>query len=170
MRLHHVLIAAAVALGGCAGVESVADRFDLEDEDIAALSAGNPVAVQNGHAYHAMYDIKGTQFDQYEYTETVMATLSRALAKRGVPVAPDAKKSVTLKVRMAGYGLRMITVFHMQFHSAVMLEVALGNGEKWVQHAKDWSPGGYGRSFDASALRALSYAVRDPRFVAYLKE
>jgi hypothetical protein len=169
MRLHYVLIAtAAFALGGCAP-NTLRDRFDLEPADISELRAAQPVALRNGYPYTSQHVVNQyVKLDEREFTDTAIAMLSRALEKQGIRVVPDGKKSVTLRVRMERYVLRVPNVFAPQYYATITLEAALGDSTKLEETAQEMSPGGWGRATDAASLLALKYLVKNEKFLAYL--
>jgi hypothetical protein len=172
MRVHHVLIAAAFTLGGCAGANSsLGDRFELEPVDVSALRAAQSIALGNGYAYASTHVVNQyVTLDESEFTDSTIAMLSRALEKQGIRVAPDAKKSVTLRVRMDSHVLRIPHIFAPQYYATITLEATLGNGAKLEETAQDMSPGGWGRATDAASVLALKYLVKNEKFVAYLKD
>lgn len=88
----------------------------------------------------------------------------------GVPVAPGAKKSVTLRVCMERHVLRMPHVFAPQYYATIRLEAVLGDGTTLEEVAQEMSPGGWGRATDAASLLALKYLVKNEAFIAYLKD
>jgi hypothetical protein len=173
MRLRHALIAAAAfALGGCASPNSsLGDRFELEPADISELRAAQPVALRNGYTYASTHVVNQyVTLDEREFTDSAITMLSRALEKQGIRLAPDAKKSVTLRVRMDRHVLRIPHVFAPQYYATITLVATLGDGTKLEENAQDMSPGGWGRATDAASLLALKYLVKNQEFVAYLKD
>lgn len=173
MRLRHILIAAAAfASGGCASPNaSDGDRFELEPAVVSGLRSAEPVALRNGYAYASAHVVNQyVTLDEREFTDSAIAMLSRALETQGIRVAPDAKKSVTLRVDMDRHVLRMPHVFAPQYYATITLEATLGDGAKLEENAQDMSPGGWGRATDAASLLALKYLVKNDKFVAYLND
>lgn len=172
MRAHHVLIAAAFTLAGCASPNaSLGDRFELEPADMSALRAAQPVELRNGYSNASMHVVnKYVTLDEREFTDSAVAMLSRAMEKQGIRVASNSKKSVTLRVRMDSHVLRLPHIFAPQYYATVTLEATLGDGTMLEENAQDMSPAGWGRATDAASVLALKYLVKNEKFVAYLKD
>lgn len=168
---------ALVNLAGCAGAltpnTSTPDRFSLEAGAVAHLRGAQTIKFINGYRSPAIYTMRFSRsrvtvdLDQQQYTETAITVLSRALEKQGIRASSDSPKTVTLRVQMFGHSLGGI-VISPEYTGHVELVAELGNGVSVSRLARDMSPGGWGRAFDAAILVALRGLAADDNFVAYV--
>ena len=162
-----------LGLGACAGLASDPDRFSLAPSAVAHLRAPQTIKFTNAYLSAAIFQLRfpgsgvTVDQDQQQYTETAIVMLNRAMEKQGISRSSDAKKTITLRVRIVDYRLGGV-VISPEYHGRVALDAEFGDGSVASISGSGMSSLGHSRAFDAAILVALNRLVADKKFVAYI--
>ena len=166
-----------LGLGACVGAftpnTSNPDRFSLAPSAVAHLRAPQTIKFNNAYLSAAIFQLRFPRSgvtvdqDQQQYTETAIVMLSRAMEKEGISRSSDAKKTITLRVRIVDYRLGGV-VISPEYHGRVALDAEFGDGSVASISGSGMSSLGHSRAFDAAILVALNRLVADKKFVAYI--
>ena len=170
-RLSYVLAGLLLtALTGCGPliIRSNPDTFAVPAEAATQLRGQQSVALNN--AYKAETQVKiytGPRdwvADLEQYTETAITMLGREMTKKGIAVAPQATKSVTLRVHDVQVSLGWV------IRCSLVLEAQHGDGTKSTIITENSSPGTAWRAVDGAIMLAVSRLLRDEQFLAYVNQ
>lgn len=165
-------MAAAIAfsLAGCGVVTTIPtnpNNYDIEPKAVAHLRTPQSVALKNGFPQEEKMTMKIEHnflvVEQRKLTDTAIAMLGRALQKRGITVADDAEKSLTLRVNARGYVMQFF-----RWTGQVLLETRLGDGTLVSHPSENLSGKGFEHAFDGAVLFALNDLLADERLIAYM--
>ena len=132
----------------------------------AQVRGGQSVALNN--AYTAETQVKifagGVDWlaDLKQYTETAMTMLGNEMQKKGITVAPQSAKSVTLRV----YDVQASPGWVIR--SSLALEALYGDGTQSTIRAENTSPSDAWRAVDGALMFAVTRLLRDEQFLAYV--
>jgi len=163
----------AAALTGCTiDVPTDAQTFNLEPTSMSQLRASQQtVALKNGYQGENKQQFKvGVHtwiVDARGLTDTAIAILGRGLEKRGLKTAPQAEKTVTLRVVAHSASEQNFPGF-TQSRVRVALDVLCGDGTRLLTQADNMSPSGAQRAFDGAVLFALNRLLAEEKFLAYM--
>jgi len=159
---------ALAAISGCGPlvVKSNPGTFSVPADAAAQLNKQQSVTLDNAYkAETQVYIYTGArdwQADLQQYTETAIALLGREMTKKGIDLAPQSAKSITMRVRdvqaSPGWVIRTILVLEAQY----------GDGTKSTIAAENTSPSDAWRAVDGAIMRAVSQLLRDDKFLAYV--
>lgn len=149
------------------------NRFSLPPGEVAHLRAPQRVTLKNAYTAPAVTKVQAglipLEFDQKQFTDTAIAMLTRAMDKHGIAVAPQAEKTITLRVRgptnlsmRGGLGATART-------ARLYLDAEFGDGTSTSLEAEETTGGEFTRAMDGAVLVALKDLVADEKFVAYMK-
>jgi len=155
----------AMALAGCTTVPTDPGRFNLEPLAVSHLRSPQTLALVNTYAAPTVVQIDnraGWSTDLKELTDTAAAMLRQAMEKRGITVAPESNKKVSLRIlqaaaRMAG----------LMTTARVQLVAQFGDETRTIVVGENTGFSGE-RALDGALLFALNQLVNDEKFVAYL--
>ena len=170
--LHLIAAMLAVGLGACT-IEMPSDpnRYSLEPNAAAHLRGPQSVALVNGYPGESKVRMRlgGTTlvFDQKQMTDTAIAMLGRSLQPQGITDAPQAPKTVTLRVTPTRLRVHGIAPFP-QRTATLRMEVSFGDGTSDTLQAENSSPADFDRLLDGAILFALQALLTNEKFVAYL--
>ena len=167
-----VLFAAALAGCGQFPIQTDASTFSIEPAAVAHLRAQQAVALKNGYAAPAQANMpqgRGQIWtsDLKQLTETAISMLGRALEKQGIRIAPEAEKTVTLRVHELRAGMYGVMI-HPRVRAMLVLDAQYADGATTSVHALNTSPMGAPRAIDGAVLFALNDLVRNEQFVSYV--
>jgi hypothetical protein len=163
---------ACLWLAGCGPVMLAAkpDTFPVPAEAAGALRGGQTLALNNAYkakteaVVYSVRDQPGWVGDLQQYTDTAIVMLGREMGKKGVTVAPQAAKSVTLRVfgvtGEPGWTIRV----------TLSLEAQYGDGTKSTIRTENSSPSDAWRALDGALMFAVSRLLRDDEFLAYVNK
>ena len=155
-------------LTGCGPilVASNPDTFAVPQDAAALLRGGQSVALNNAYTEETQVKIyaggAGWLADLKQYTETAMAMLGKEMQKKGIAVAPQSAKSVTLRV----YDVQASPGWVIR--SSVTLEAQYGDGTKSTIRTENSSPSDAWRAVDGAIMFAVTRLLRDEQFLAYV--
>lgn len=163
---------AGLLLAGCGPVmlASKPDTFPVPAEAAAQLRAGTSVVLHNAYkakteaTVYSLRDQPGWVGDLQQYTDTAMVMLAREMGKKSVTVAPQAAKSVTLRV----YDVQGTPGWTIQIKLA--LDAVYGDGTKTTIRTENSSPSDAWRALDGAMMFAVSRLLRDEQFLAYVNK
>lgn len=164
----------ATALAGCGElpVQTDPNTFSIESAAVAHLRAQQTVALRNGYSAPAQVNMpqgKGVIWtsDLQQLTATAISMLGRALEKQGIRIAPEAEKTVTLRVHELRAGMYGVMI-HPRVRATLVLDAQYADGAATSVHALNTSPMGAPRAIDGAVLFALNDLVRHEQFVTYV--
>lgn len=166
-------VAIAGALAGCAiDVPTDPQTFNLEPASMSQLrESQQAVALKNGYQSENKQQFKVGPHtwivDARGLTDTAIAMLGRGLEKRGLKPAPQAEKTVTLRVVAHSASVQSYPGF-AQTRVRVALDALCGDGTRVLTNADNMSPSGAQRAFDGAVLFALNRLLADEKFLAYM--
>ncbi len=159
------------ALSGCGRlqVDSSPDTFPVPDTAAADLRGGGQgVALENFYQGPTVVSVSetgsGVDADLYQYTQTAIALLERALKKRGVYVGTAGGKSVTLKVSDVSFSYGWTIGYRLN------LSAELKGGDTVVVPAQNNSPATAYRAIDGALMHAVTNLLLDQEFQKYINE
>lgn len=162
------------ALAGCGPLAVATDpnTFNIEPAAVAHLRAQQTVALKNGYSASAPVSMpqgSGVTWtsDLQQLTETAIAMLGRALEKQGIRLAPEAEKTITLRVQELRAGMYGVMI-HPRVRATLVLDALYPDGTRTSVHALNTSPMGAPRAIDGAVLFALNDLLRHEQFVAYV--
>jgi len=161
----------SLALSACVTVfQTRPDALWIPDGAAAKVRAPQTISLQNAYASETVvkiYQGQGvtTTADLKQLTDTSMTVLTRALAKRGVKVTPQARKSLTLRVHSAALGVA--PGYPLAFGS-VKLEVTYPDGTGISLSGGYKSVYNTDNVIDNSILRAVLDLLQHSDFLAYV--
>lgn len=149
------------------------NRFSLPPGELAHLRAPQRVTLTNAYTVAAVKQMQigliRLDFDQKQFTDTAIAVLTRAMDKHGIAVAPQAEKTITLRVR-GPTDLRMRGGLGATSRTATLyLDAEFGDGTSTSLEAEETTGGEFTRAMDGAVVVALKDLVADEKFVAYMK-
>ena len=150
--------------------QSRPDALWVPDGAAAKVRVPQTVSIQNGYASEKVVKIfqgQGvtTTADLKQLTHTSMLTLTRALEKRGVKVAPQARKSLTLRIQSASVG---VAPGYPVANGQVLLEVTYSDGTKTTLSGGSKSVASADNVIDNSILRVVLDLLQHHEFLAYM--
>jgi hypothetical protein len=161
----------SLTLSACVtALQTRPDALWVPDGAAAKVRAPQTVSIQNAYTSERVVKIfqgQGvtTTADLKQLTDTSIATLSRALDKRGVKVTPQAKKSLTLRVQSASVG---VSPGYPVAYGQVLLEVTYLDGTKTTLSGGSKSVASADNVIDNSILRAVLDLLQHHEFLAYM--
>jgi hypothetical protein len=163
----------AAALSACTiPVDTSPDTFKVEPVALSHLSGVKGVALENAYKVDAPQGIRVGEhtwvLQQKQLTDTAIVMLQRALEQQGLGAAPEAGKTVALRVHSPRASMRILPFFAQTFAS-VALDAEFGDGTKTTVYADNQSPMSGQRAFEGAILFSLNKLLLDEKFVAYLK-
>lgn len=174
LKIPAVLLVSAVAACGTILVQTDPDTFSVAPAAVSHLRGPQTVALIN--AYETPTEVvifrkSGSSWntDLKELTNTAIAMLGRAMEKQGIRVAPQADKTLTLRVHQVSIGMYGMNIAP-QFPAKLVLEVRYLDGTKTSVEAMNVAPYSQTRAIDGAVLFALNDLVRHEQFVAYIND
>lgn len=161
--------AALLALGlvGCT-VTSNPNAYDVEAVEAAKLRTPQRIAFKNYYATPTVAQLsRGFEVDTQQITETAISMLRRAVEKQGITVAPEAEKTLVLRVQNVSAGQQ--NVMSPMTKAGLALDVAYGDGTNSTVLGGNV---GYGhqKAIDGAVLFALNKLMQDGAFLAYMNK
>jgi hypothetical protein len=162
-------LATLVALGlvGCA-VTSNPEAYDVEGVQGAQLRAPQRVALKNSYMVATVVPLaRGFEVDAQQVTETAISMLRRAVEKQGITLAPEAEKTLVLRVQNVSAGQQ--NFMSPMTKAGLALDVAYGDGTTSTVLGGNV---GYGhqKAIDGAVLFALNKLMQDGAFLAYMNK
>lgn len=163
------LVLAALAACGPVTIQSRPGTFAVPAEAASLLRGQQSVALNN--AYPAATQVKifdrgaGWFADLKQYTDTSIALLGGEMTKKGITVAPQAAKRVTLRVRSVQAGP---AAGGFIIRGSLVLDAEYGDGTKSSISAENTSPSDAWRAVDGAIMIAVSRLLRDKQFLDYV--
>ena len=147
------------------------NRFSLSASELAHLRTPQRVTLRNAYTAPDVTKVQAglipLEFDQKQFTDTAIAVLTRAMDKHGIEIAPQAEKTITLRVRgptgLRGRGMPP------QRTATLWLDAEFADGTSTSLEAEETTMGEFTRAMDGAVLVALKDLVADEKFVAYMK-
>jgi hypothetical protein len=152
------IVVFAAALAGCTRLSQ------LREPQAVTLNTAYP---ENQAKLPAKVGSATWMFDQKQLTDTAIVMLGRAMEKHGVTVAPQAGKTLALRVRVLGVRLRVFGPV-AQTTARLGLDARFGDGTGTYIEADNASPAGAQRAYDGAVLFALNQLLADEKFLAYM--
>jgi hypothetical protein len=174
-RLLRSLAALLVAvLSACTvPVDTSPDTFNVPPRSLIHLAGMKGVALENAYKADAPEEIRMGQstwvVDRKKMTDTAIVMLRRALEKQGPSAAPEAGRTMTLRVH-APSAIVVAYPFYAQTTAGLMLDAEFDDGTRTSVFAENRSPMSGQRAFEGAILFALNRLLVDERFVAYMKK
>lgn len=166
-----LVAAAAALLAACGNVVTNPDSVVVEPVGMAQVRTPQTVALRNAYQAPTPYELKTDSgiwvADQRQLTDTAIVSLRRALEKKGVTVAADSAKTVTLRlqVRSAWAQIAPANVFAVAW---LTLEAQFDDGSTARVEGDERSGFGVTRAIEGATRVALQRLLFDPALVAYL--
>ena len=143
--------------------------FDVPDGTAAELRPPQPVSLRNAHLVETVVKVNnGTpawSSDLRQLTDTAIAILTRAMAKQGASVAPQAEKFVTLRVHSVHAVLGGV-IIAPRGEARLILEATYPDGSSTSVDALNTAMYSGQNALDGAVMLAVSDLLRHPAFLA----
>jgi hypothetical protein len=158
------------AVAACAiTIPTDPNTFSVEPAATSHLRGPQTVALANIYKSETLVGIGRGRSDLRELTNTAIVMLGRALEKQGIRVAPQAEKTITLRVayvRVLAYGVMIAP----RMEASLSLEVTYPDGTSTTIDAYNTAPFSESRAIDGAVLFAVIDLLRHEKFIAYIND
>ena len=170
-----LLLLLFATLAACvSNVKTSPDRYSVEPSAVTHLRGEQTVALMNAYTAETVVVVmqgsgSTAKSDLRELTNTAMVMLGRAMKQRNITVAPEAEKTIALRVHEVHADTAGVMPA-MWIEAHLMLEARYPDGTKSSVNVVDTSVNGLAQAIDGAVLIALNGLLHQKQFVSYMNQ